>query len=93
MYPVPGTQVPRIVMVEYQTWIEVAFEVAIRKGLDTARPSQSRLASGGRSFSENNENARAMQAFARMWNRNKDKISAMTRAEARNFADREILIR
>lgn len=63
-------------MVSYQTWTDIAFEVAERKG---ARFEG--LADGGTFVGD---------VVAPLWNQNKQELSTATMAEARQLAERRI---
>lgn len=79
-------------MVTYTEWTQIAFNVAKARGFDPSQPSGSRTDAGGRSFSENNANAEAVQLIAEIWNDRKDEISGASRTQAREIAKQEIVI-
>lgn len=72
-----GARAPLIDMVSYQTWTQIAFDVAKEKGMET---TQSNVQEG-------------VSAFATIWNQRKEALSAATRSEAEDIAEQEIVVR
>ena len=79
-------------MVDYQTWIQVAYRVAQDRGFESATPSQGRLSSGGRGFGPGNSNAEAIQVFADIWQDRKQDLQNTDESGAREIARQEIQI-
>lgn len=79
-------------MVEYQTWTQIAFDVAKSRGFDPAQPGGQRTLAGGRSFTRNNPNAEAIQVIADIWQDRKQELLAASEQEARGIARDEVTI-
>lgn len=77
---------PCLIMVTYQRWTAIAFEVAARKGLRTAAPGGQQNLRGGRSFAGDEPQNRVMQAVARGWREHEARIRGSNASEARAIA-------
>lgn len=79
-------------MVQYQTWTQIGFEVARRKGFQTTGPGNQRTLAGGRGFDGTEPQAKLIELLAEVWQDRKEELSDADRPAARQIAESEITV-